>query len=129
LPLDRRVLESFLDLAPSGIDEIFALDAMLDERCRHRTLVVDAAPTGHFLRLLEMPQVARSWVRGLLKILLEYRSVVGLDDIAPQLLQLARRLDDFVTLLQDPGRAGVVLVTLDERLARLESERMARALS
>ncbi|HET9947468.1 MAG TPA: TRC40/GET3/ArsA family transport-energizing ATPase [Longimicrobiales bacterium] len=135
MTLDRRVLESVLDLAPSGVDEIFALEALLDEVVAldgehgRRTLVVDAAPTGHLLRLLEMPELARSWVRALLRFLLEYRSVLGLDDFAGELLERARRLRQLAELLRDARRTAAVIVTLKEPLVRLESERLARALA
>ena len=127
-PLDRRVLESVIELAPSGIDEIFALDAILEEVTGRRVLVVDTAPTGHLLRLLEMPGLARSWSRAVLKVLLEYRSVLGLDDFATQLLGFVRRVEDLIRLLRDPTRVGAVIVTIDERVPRQETERLARSL-
>ena len=127
-PLDRRVLESVIELAPSGIDEIFALDAILEEVTGLRVLVVDTAPTGHLLRLLEMPELARSWSRAVLKVLLKYRSALGLDDFATQLLAFVRRVEDLIRLLRDPERVGAVIVTLDERLPGLETDRLARSL-
>ena len=127
-PLDRRVLESVIELAPSGIDEVFALDAILEEVTGQRVLVVDTAPTGHLLRLLEMPELARSWGRAVLKVLLEYRSALGLDDFAAQLLGFVRRVDALMRLLRDPSRVAAVIVTLDERLPSLETERLARSL-
>jgi arsenite-transporting ATPase len=128
-PLDRRVLESVVDLAPSGIDEIFALDAIIEEVAGVRALVVDAAPTGHLLRLLEMPQLARSWSRAVLKVLLQYRSVLGLDDFAGQLLGFVRRVEELVRLLRDAERVATVIVTLNERLPLLETDRLARSLA
>jgi len=125
--LDRRVLESLLEMAPPGLDEIFALDAIL-EQTDHDLLVVDTAPTGHFLRLLEMPHTALSWTRALMRILLQYRSVLGLDDVAPDLLQLAKRLGALIELLEDASRTGVFVVTLAEALPRLETQRLVRAL-
>ena len=43
---------------------------------RTTLIVVDTAPTGHALRLLEMPDAARDWVQVLLRMLLKYRSLV-----------------------------------------------------
>ena len=126
--LDRRVLESVIQLAPSGIDEIFAIDAILDAVGDRRALVVDAAPTGHLLRLVEMPELARAWTRTMLRVLLEYRSVLGLEDFATQLLQLARRIEDLIALLRDATRAAAVIVTLDEPLPEMETRRLAEGL-
>lgn len=126
--LDRRVLESVIELAPSGIDEIFALDAIMEGVTGLRVLVVDTAPTGHLLRLLAMPDLARSWSRAVLKVLLKYRSALGLDDSATQLLGFVRRVEDLIRLLRDPVRVGAVVVTLDERLPSRETGRLARSL-
>src|SRR5690606_28171096 len=54
--LDRRVLEALGDLAPPGLDEIVAVAALVDDLASGRTVVVDTAPTGHFLRLIETPE-------------------------------------------------------------------------
>ena len=126
--LDRRTLESLIALTPAGVDEIFALEAILDDVGGDRTLVVDAAPTGHLLRLLEMPEIARSWARGIMRILLEYRSLLGLDDFAAGLLAFVKRLERLVALLADPARCAALVVTLDEALPRLETERLIASL-
>ncbi len=60
---DRAILRDLLALAPPGIDEVFALSILGDalaER-RFRRIIVDPAPTGHLLRLLEMPAIALDW--------------------------------------------------------------------
>lgn len=126
--LDRRVLESIVEMAPPGLDEIFALDAILDGAGVHDVLVVDTAPTGHFLRVLEMPVTALDWTRAVLRILLRYRAVLGLDDFAADLLAFARRLRGVIQLLGDEARTGVVVVTLGEALPRLETGRLVSAL-
>ena len=129
LELDRRVLESLLDLAPPGIDEVFALDALLDGQADGVVLVVDTAPTGHFLRLLDLPATAQSWTHALLEILIKYRAVLGLDDFAGDVLQFAKRLKGLVQALLDPSRTGAVVVTAPGALPRRETERLLADLS
>jgi arsenite-transporting ATPase len=51
-----------MNLAPPGIDELFGIRSVVDARTL-RLIVVDTAPTGHALRLLELPDTAREWVR------------------------------------------------------------------
>src|SRR5262249_13915778 len=53
---DRTVVEDLIDLAPPGLDELFGLLEVVEalDRSAYDTVVVDTAPTGHALRLLEM---------------------------------------------------------------------------
>ena len=128
---DRAVLRELLALAPPGIDELFALsiigEALLERR--FASVVIDPAPTGHLLRLLDMPAIALDWTHRLMRLILEYRSVVTLGDTASDLLDFAKRTRAIESLLHDPGRCGLVIVSLDEPIVRSETERLASAAS
>jgi arsenite-transporting ATPase len=128
---DRRVLRDLLALAPPGIDELYALGALGDtlEEGHFDVVVVDPAPTGHLLRLLEMPALALEWSHRLMRLMLKYKEVTGLGDAAAEVLAFARRTRRVGELLRDPARAGLVLATLDEPLVRDESRRLARAVA
>ena len=52
-----------MNLAPPGIDELFGIISVVDARADYHVIVVDTAPTGHALRLLEMPDAARGGPR------------------------------------------------------------------
>jgi len=122
--LDRRVMASLLQMAPSGLDEIFALDALLDALDEQRDVILDGAPTGHFLRLMEMPDVASAWTRGVIRALLKYRVALGLDDVAERLLRLARRLRELQARLGDASTTGVAVVTTTGALPVAETQRL-----
>jgi arsenite-transporting ATPase len=127
---DRAILRDLLALAPPGIDELYALASLgetLDER-RYGHIIVDPAPTGHLLRLLEMPALALEWCHRLMRMILKYKDVVALGEAAEELLAFSKRTRQLDALLRDPQRAAVVLVTLDEPLVRAESLRLASAL-
>src|SRR5262249_36897366 len=88
IEFDREATTKLLTMAPPGIDEIFGLAtiaSLLGDRTYH-AIVVDTAPSGHLLRLLEMPEVALSWIRALLKLMLEYKEVIHWGDIAGELV-------------------------------------------
>jgi len=126
---DRQVVQDLIDLAPPGIDELFALFAVVEAlQGGFDTVVVDTAPTGHALRLLEMPEKALGWVHALLGILLKYRRVIGLGDLARTLTTTARQLRELRDLIRDPARALFVPVTRAAALPRMETERLLRAL-
>jgi arsenite-transporting ATPase len=123
-----------LDLTPPGLDELIALSSLLDAVAEgdgagaFDLVVVDTAPTGHALRLLEMPELALGWDHYLLSVLLKYRQAVGLGDLAAELVALSRRLKRLQALLRDPGRARFVAVARPGELPGRETVRLLRAL-
>ena len=94
---DRQVLQDLFDLAPPGVDELIAVievtDAILATGGEppFDLVVIDSAPTGHALRLLEMPGLAHDWVKALMAILLKYQSIVGVGGLGEVLLRLSQR--------------------------------------
>lgn len=127
-PFDRMVMEDLIELAPPGLDELFALLAVVEALPRADVIVVDTAPTGHALRLLELLAKAREWVQVLLQILLKYRKVTGLGHLARNLTETARELRELDELLHDRQRARFVAVTRAAELPRLETARLLKAL-
>jgi arsenite/tail-anchored protein-transporting ATPase len=122
--LDRKVIDALWDLAPPGIDELAALAALVAARRPGETVVLDAAPTGHFLRLLSMPALALDWTRQLMRIIVKYR-VAGESGAAPEaLLRTARELRALQALLGDASRAGVFVVTVAESMVEAETARL-----
>ena len=125
---DRQALHGLMDLAPPGLDELFAvlsiIEALVERQPPCDIVVLDAAPTGHALRLLEMPATALAWVHALLAILLKYREIVGLGEVATELVATARRLRELTALLADSERARVVAVTRAAALPQRETARL-----
>jgi len=142
---DRAVLQGLLDLAPPGLDELFALLGMTDalflpraraaspsvggDRARYDVVVVDTAPTGHTLRLLALPETALEWVHAIMSIILKYRKIVGLGELATDLMDLAKRLRSLIALLHDPAHCAFVAVARPAALPRLETERLVKDLA
>ncbi|HEY0512957.1 MAG TPA: TRC40/GET3/ArsA family transport-energizing ATPase [Thermoanaerobaculia bacterium] len=132
---DGGGVQDLLDLTPPGIDELIAVSSLLDavfgadgDEPAYDLVVVDSAPTGHALRLLEMPELALSWDHYLLSLLLKYREAVALGDLAAELVELSRSLKRLEALLRDPARARFVAVTRAAELPRRETLRLLRSL-
>src|SRR5262249_18877957 len=111
---DRDVVRELIAPAPPGRDALFGVRSAVDpvlgrERRAWDFVVLDTAPTGHALRLFAMPDAALEWVHALLAILLKYRAVVGLGELASDLLSVARDLRELAALLRDPERTRVVV--------------------
>ena len=149
---DRAIVRDLIDLAPPGIDEVFATLAVMDalapraggtprpagmapagppgsEAERARALVVvDTAPTGHALRLLEMSAIALEWVQALMRVVLKYQKLVGLGALAEDLLALSRQLRALHATLTDEAATRFVAVTRPGELGRRETVRLLRRL-
>lgn len=123
---DQEVVQRLVDLAPPGVDELMALLEVVDVTGDrpYDALVLDTAPTGHLLRLLELPDLALQWTHAILRLLLKYREVVPLGGLAEHLLRLARSLRDLRERLRDPAQTWVLAVALPEALSVPETARL-----
>lgn len=129
---DRAIVRDLIDLAPPGIDELFAIltviDALFAREALHDLVIVDTAPTGHALRLLELPASAHDWVKAFLSVLLKYREVIPPGKLSADLVELAKGLRLLREVLADPQRCAFVPVTRPAALPRAETERLLDAL-
>lgn len=125
---DRAVMRSLIDLAPPGIDELAAVidvtDALQGPHGSYDLVVMDTAPSGHALRLLEMPALVQDWAKALMSILLKYQPVVGVGELGAVLLKLSQGLGRLRELLTDPARTRFVVVTRAAALPRRETSRL-----
>lgn len=128
---DRLILRDLLALSPPGIDEVYALTSIAEafQEDRYTNIIIDPAPTGHLLRLLEMPALALDWSHRLMRLILKYREIADLAEPAQELLEFSRRTRVLDRVLRDPTHAGVVVVSLDEPVVLAESARLVRALA
>jgi arsenite-transporting ATPase len=127
---DRRVLHDLIDLAPPGLDEIAAVLGVIDllSPGGYATLVVDTAPTGHALRLLETPATVQDWTKALMSIVLKYQSVIGVGELGGTLLRLSRRLGQLRALLANPRESHFIVVTRAAALPQAETLRLLNSL-
>ena len=127
---DRSVMHGLIDLAPPGLDELAAVIEITDAvpATSNDLAVIDTAPTGHALRLLEMPALIHDWTRALMAILLKYQPVTGLGELGTLLLKLSRGLGRLRELLADHARTRFVVVTRAAALPRAESARLVQTL-
>lgn len=122
---DAEAMQRLLEIAPPGADELFAIsrlaDLIADESLSG--VIVDTAPTGHFVRLLELPRTAGEWVRELMRLLLRYRELIPAGALGEELVRASRALKELdAVLLSD--RASVIVVTRPERIVVAETQRL-----
>jgi arsenite-transporting ATPase len=140
LTVDRAIVENLLELAPPGMDEIVGIAAIFEALLpglpaapragappaapRYDLIIVDSAPTGHTLRLLELPAQARAWVQQLMAVVLRYHLTSGVEQLATELVWLSRGLKRLQELLADRRACGFVVVTRPEQLPAFETIRL-----
>lgn len=125
---DATQLSGLLDLAPPGLDELVGMLSVLDARDAYATVVVDMAPTGHALRLLEMPETTQAWAQALLRILLKYRELVRPGQLASSLVSLSRSIRQLRGVLADARLARAVVVTRAAAVPAAEHSRLVSRL-
>lgn len=130
IKFDREAMRELVELTPPGIDEIAALGTISDllDLEQYQTLILDTAPTGHLIRFLELPQVALSWIRTFIKLLLKYKDVMRADQVAEELVALSKSIKRVIALLSDPERCEFVGVAIPERMSLEETVDLAKSL-
>jgi len=126
IEFDRDATKRLLTMAPPGIDEMLGLAAiasLLGDRI-YQAIVVDTAPSGHLLRLLELPEVALSWIRALLRLMLEYRQVIHWGELAGEIVSLSRSIKNTLSLLRDSSKTEFVGVAAPEKMSLEETVKL-----
>ena len=129
LAFDRDVVERIMDLAPPGLDEVMALtramDLLHERRCD--ILVVDTPPTGHLVRLLELPELIQDWLRVFFDLLLKYRRVLQLPKIADFMVGMSKSIKALRALMTDAQEAQLYAVSPLAEMALAETRDLLAA--
>jgi arsenite-transporting ATPase len=134
IQFDREAMRELVELTPPGIDEIAALGEISEllgqDRSgdRYDLIVLDTAPTGHLIRFLELPEVALSWIRTFMKLLLKYQNIVRATEVAEELVALSKSIKRVLALLTDPESCEFVAVAIPERMSLEETKDLAKSL-
>ncbi|MDQ2071993.1 TRC40/GET3/ArsA family transport-energizing ATPase [Haloarcula sp. H-GB4] len=131
--------EGLLGGSMPGADEAAALRLLLDyvDDDRFDRVVIDTAPTGHTLRLLELPETMDSMVGKILQLRERFSGMMdnltgmfgddqdvdaeaGIEDLQ----ELSDRIEHLRSILQDPQKTDFRIVMVPEELSVVESERL-----
>ncbi len=131
LTFDREVMERILDLAPPGLDEVMALIRVIEllRKGDYDIFVFDSAPTGHFIRLLETPEIIDRWLKVFFGLFLKYRKIFRLPKVSQRLVQISKDLKLLQTLMRDPSRSSLCTVTILSEMALAETRDLIDACS
>lgn len=123
LTFDKEVMERLLDLSPSGVDEVMALVRVLDmlKTEQFDVLVLDSAPTGHLLRLLEMPQLLDSWIKAFFHVLIKYKNIFRMPNLSKKLIEISQGLKLLRAIWLDENRAKLFAVSILTEMSLAET--------
>jgi arsenite-transporting ATPase len=119
-----------------GADEAAAIQQLLEylDDPRFDRVVVDTAPTGHTLRLLELPEVMDSMLGRIATLRQQFSGMMegvkgmlgmGTDNAGgPDLDELRERIERLRTVLRDPERTDFRVVMIPEEMSVVETERL-----
>jgi arsenite-transporting ATPase len=113
---DREAMERIVDLSPPGLDEVMALTHVMDlcDQDHYDTLVLDSAPTGHLIRLLETPELVDCWLKVFFGLFLKYKQIFRLPKVSQRLVEMSKAIKRLRALLADPAQCslcGVAILT------------------
>jgi len=89
---------------------------------QYDVFILDSAPTGHLIRLLELPELIDRWLKTFFGLFLKYKHVFRLPKVSQRLVQISRDLKRLRKLLRDPDRSALYAVTILTEMAFLETE-------
>lgn len=129
LTFDRIVLEKMMDLAPPGLDEIVALTRIMEFLAddSYDLFVLDCAPTGHLIRLLELPDLIHEWLKAFFHLFLKYERLLRLPAFAEELVGISQNLKRLRQLLQDPAKSVLYAVSIPTQMALEETKDLVAA--
>ncbi|MFC6615314.1 ArsA family ATPase [Halopenitus salinus] len=120
-----------------GADEAAAMRQLLEylDDPRFDRVVVDTAPTGHTLRLLQLPEIMDSMIGRVMKMRQQFSGMMegikgmfgasdGDADPSADLDDLRERIERLRAVLRDPDRTDFRVVMIPEEMGVMESERL-----
>lgn len=140
-PDGEEGLGSLLGGTMPGADEAAAMRQLLEylDDPRFDRVIVDTAPTGHTLRLLQLPEIMDSMIGRVMKLRNRFSGMMdglkgmfggGDDDGDPaaDLDELQERIERLRAVLRDPAQTDFRVVTIPEEMSVVESERLVARL-
>ncbi|NHN58056.1 MULTISPECIES: TRC40/GET3/ArsA family transport-energizing ATPase [Halorussus] len=140
---DGNPMDALLGGPMPGADEAAAMQKLLEfmDDPRFDRVVVDTAPTGHTLRLLELPELMDTMIGRIMKLKQKFEGMMegmkgmfGAENADPQqglddLDELSDRIERLRATLRDPSQTDFRVVLVPEEMSVFESERLLQQLS
>ncbi|SMC70947.1 arsenite efflux ATP-binding protein ArsA [Desulfocicer vacuolatum DSM 3385] len=129
LTFDQQVMEQLMELAPPGLDEVMALNMAMDfiSAGSCDLLILDSAPTGHLIRLLQTPELMDQWLKVIFNLLLKYKNFFRLPKLSVKLIKMSKSLKMLRRILTDPEKSALYAVSILNHMALEETRDLLSA--
>ncbi|WP_254530513.1 ArsA family ATPase [Natrinema gelatinilyticum] len=140
---DESPMEALLGGAMPGADEAAAMQLLLEymDDERFERVIIDTAPTGHTLRLLQLPEIMDTMMGRLVQFRQRISGMVdGVKGMfggaevpetsgnVADLQELRERIERLRAALRDPARTDFRIVMVPEEMSVIESKRLRQQL-
>ncbi|TCO77375.1 ArsA family ATPase [Marinisporobacter balticus] len=127
---DREVMTEIISLIPPGLDEVMALIKLMElsDEKDYDVIILDTAPTGHLIRMLELPELAMKWLHTFFKLVLKYQNGDSLQKTADLMFEMIRGVRKVQSTLVDPDHTGFIGVTVPEAMIVEETEKLLESI-
>lgn len=142
LQMAASLIGDMSGMAPPGSDEAMAFGKILEfiEDSSYDRVIFDTAPTGHTLKLLELPDMLDSWLGRILTLrqrlggmMAGLRSMMGGGDQEDNTWKMLQSTKEKIRAarieLSDPDTTQFVVVTIAEAMAVFETQRLLGSLN
>lgn len=126
---DRNVMAMFARTAPPGMNEVFAMEKITEfiNEKKFDWYILDTAPTGHLLVLLEFPNLVREWLSCTYRSLVKYQvqiALTNLKELGNRILKSTQLVNKIHDMLTNPEVSQLVTVTIPEAMGVEETGRL-----
>ncbi len=131
--LDHEDIDDLMSLPIPGIDEVMSFKTIVNliEEGKYEKYIVDTAPTGHAMRLINSPVLLNKWIKAAAKMRWKYRYMVTtfsgsyvLDEADDLLLTLKKTVKRIENILRDENKCEFIPVCIPESLSVSETNRL-----
>jgi len=129
-PFDEETILNLVTMAPLGLDEIMALSRVaLNDSHSYDVIIIDTAPTGHLVKLLQRPEMVLRWFTKIIEGLKTYSGMMDSTfEVTKELLEARREIAKTHRVFMDEKQAEFVVVTIAEFMGMYETERLVKDL-
>ncbi|MBI4533994.1 MAG: ArsA family ATPase [Candidatus Melainabacteria bacterium] len=131
LKYDQAIAEKVLDIDSPDLDEFLVFRRLMElkQGGQFDIIILDPAPSGHLLRFLELPAVAKPWIKASLEVVHRHHTVDQSKKTVRELLDMLSAIRDFETDVCDRSVTGVVAVTTARELVMEGTKEMLDSLA